>query len=198
MIQMKRYISRIDFVIGLIAVVLILVALSGSFPVRAQLGRVSDSDVNELQAVVTASQSLDAKWFWQWRDKTNGVFTFDTATTRAGMTRRILEPTEESWLLHSFSSELVSSSTDTLLRSQFSQDTILSDLMADHADEYGSVIARGTDFVVLANADRTMLLLLFVKESEVLIEVDGLFDFVDSERKFLQDSYWVNTTYISL
>jgi len=192
-----RYIST-QRVIFAISTIIFLLVLSQSFVIRAALAKLDKSDAEALISTISISNSVDARWFWQWRDETNGAFTFDSTTTRIGLTRRILPPTQDSWLLHSFSSALIKQSSDVVLLTTQAPSSVLSDLIKPYSDQYVDTLVKGDDYALLANASGTKLLLLFVKDSSELYAVDGLFDFIESERDILDGAYWVNTTFIDV
>ncbi len=165
-------------------------------PVRAELKRITGLDRRDLRKSLQQSDEIDVKMFWEWRDLTNGYFTFDPKTSRVGMTRRLNQPQEAVWPLHSFTSRSIEISTDTLLQSNDSQSEILASLKAPYAGSLYGVVVQGKDFTFYMNLRTTDFVLVFVKPATDLKGTDGLFDFTDSEQQYLDHAYWTNVTVI--
>ncbi|MBP7875395.1 hypothetical protein KA012_00170 [Candidatus Woesebacteria bacterium] len=165
-------------------------------PVPAELKRITGLDRRDLRISLQQSDTLDVKMFWQWRDLTNGYFTFDPKTSHVGMTRRLDQPQESVWPLHFFTSRSVEISTDSLLQSNASQAEVLASLKAPYADSLYGVVAQGADFTFYMNLKTTDFVLVFVKPANELKGTDGLFDFTDVEQEYLDHAYWTNVTVI--
>lgn len=163
-------------------------------PVRAELRHQRGTDRDALVEMLENADVMNVRQFWQWRDQTNGFFTFDPTTTHAGMTRRIDEPTQDEWLLHTFTSKTILSSTDELYRDEGTMEAVLEAKARSYPESEFVVRTKGKDFMLFRAKNSDQLLLLFVKDASALIDVDGLFDFIELERSYLENRYWVNTT----
>lgn len=179
---------------SLLAITLILLQ---TVPIRAEVRRVLQQDRQDLITQLKDSDTINARWFWQWRDRTNGVFTFDQATTHSGMTRRINPPTSELWLLHRFNSRSIAASTDLLYRSDGTQASVLAVVQHDYPESRYVKLIQGSEFALYENNTNRQLLLLFVKHANELPQVDGLFDFTEAERKYLEKAFWINITILN-
>ncbi len=168
-----------------------------SLPVKAELKRIVGADIRELRLSLQNSDSLDTKSFWEWRDRTNGFFTFNPTTSHAGMTRRLDEPTATEWPLHYFTSRTVESSIDSIIHDDASQAEVFDALTQPFAGSMYQKIAQGKDFVFYTSLPTEKYILVFVKPAIELKKTDGLFDFTDPEQVYLQDLYWTNVTVLS-
>lgn len=193
---MRRMNKRRFLILTLVVAVSMLILLQTS-PIWAEAQRIVGWDKAELLRKLRSDSQLDSKFFWEWRDETNGTFMFDPQTTHAGMTRRINLPTAPRWLLHTFHSKTVAASSDYMFTEASGIANALQLGDSDYPESDYSRLIKGDNFLLVQDKHSHQLVLMVVRDAIDLPTVDGLFDFIQEERRMLEKSRWVTITYLN-
>lgn len=138
------------------------------------------------------SDGFDAETYWFFRERFSpGTFLREEATTDFFSTFRIVTTTDPITPLFVYESEFLRSVEGIATKDSNTQ-------LEDIPQQFpGEVVSRSDEYILQKLSD-TLYVFAFVVPTETMQEVNGMFDYVASERELLEDRVWYNATYIYL
>jgi hypothetical protein len=72
------------------------------------------------------------------------------------------------------------------------------DILKSFKKEFRGEVIVENDSYILIKENKKEYVFAFVKPTEEMQKVNGMFDYLPSERELLKEKYWYNTTYLNL
>lgn len=148
-----------------------------------------------LNSYVRTHNKIDAKWFWEWRDKNYGFYTFDNNVVSPGMTHRFNSNNSEAFLLEAYTAPNIRS-VDYVAIPNITPSS-LSTIKALSAQENKNIpIKTESNYSLSKLVDSNVIQLETSFTTEELMHTNGLFDFLPEEREQLKEKVWKSVNLI--
>lgn len=145
--------------------------------------------LNSFLKNISSSNRFDEKKYWEFREfYSPGHFEYNDKYVRVSSILELYNLDEPNSDFLYFKSPLLVS-TDTITTSNINIEAMLT------ASQ--EIVSKGVDYLIYKK-DKNTIEIVFVKEVDDMMNVNGLFDFTEKERDLLKGKYWLNKTEIKL
>lgn len=174
-----------------------LVSTSAFLSYFAQQAFTSLNTACALSSYLQTHDEIEARWFWEWRDKNNGFYTFDKNVVSPGMTHRFDSGNSETWMLETYTASNISS-TD-YVAPPLAESSLLSAIQAiSHQEILNQSLKQGSNYSLSTSTTPGEITLEVTFTTEDLVHTNGLFDFLPEERNQLKEKVWKSISHVKI